>query len=258
MPEANRQVTLHSRLENTLVTKIFGPLFFLVMAFVLVAGDFPGRRLLLATPLLATALFGATLAILEVRGGVLRYKRLFRWTTIREHEIKEARPEWPPFIGSIRFNRLLFPWGRLYFVLDANLNANPFGKGDFALLRYLRGEPIRGLASHELDSTGGANSLRMLGAAAVGAFSELILRLILPSSGSVVEPTQPASGHRSAVFEIVWQVTQFLWSPRMLLVFCVVFVVLSVRKRRSPEAWTFAFVSGFLATQVLLKLLGWV
>jgi hypothetical protein len=70
-----------------------------------------------------------------IRGGDIYYRRLFKWTAIRENEIVSGTAEWPGVIGFLGLTRPMFPWGRLYFVLDAKSDPNPFHKGEYPLLR---------------------------------------------------------------------------------------------------------------------------
>jgi hypothetical protein len=133
---------LQSNRTNIFLVKIWGPLLCVGAAFVVFGANIHSRTLLLAFPFLIAALFGALIAMREVRGGVLHYRRLFKWKPIQDNEIVSGRVEFPPFIGSIRLNRLTFPWGRLYFVLDKNLDPNPFHKGEYAFLRYINKESV--------------------------------------------------------------------------------------------------------------------
>jgi hypothetical protein len=119
-----KSVVTRSDPNRTFCAKIWGPVLCAVSWLFFSIEDFPDRRSLVTLPVLVAALFGASLAIVEVRGGVLRYRRLFRWKTIPKDDIVSARIVWGPFIGSMRLKRFVFPWGRLYFVLDANSDPN--------------------------------------------------------------------------------------------------------------------------------------
>ena len=138
------QVAFRSSSNNMFLLKIWMPLVFVVGSVGVFWGDLFTRSFLFALPFLIFALFGSSLAIVRVRDGVVSYRRLFRWTRISKDEIVSAGVAWPPFIGSIRLNRYLFPWGRLYFLLDQSSNPNPFGKGEYPMLRYIRKHLIRG------------------------------------------------------------------------------------------------------------------
>lgn len=84
------QVILHSQRGNVFLAKFWRPFLCVGGSLFIFGGDFPSRRFLLAIPFLIAALFGMSVAILEVRGDVLFYRRLFR-TTIHKDEIVEAR-----------------------------------------------------------------------------------------------------------------------------------------------------------------------
>lgn len=68
-------------------------------------GDFPSSTSLIMIPLLVLALFGASAAAVEVRGGSLRYRQLFRWKTIEREEILSAGVVWGPVLGAVRLKR---------------------------------------------------------------------------------------------------------------------------------------------------------
>src|SRR5258707_4808540 len=121
------RMTLRSRRTNVFLTNVWAPILCILFAMVVGRGydGFLGRNFFLACPFLVFALFCFSIARVEVRDGVLRYRRLLEWRTIPRDEILEARVEWAPFIGSVRLKKFLFPWGRLYFALDANSNSIP-------------------------------------------------------------------------------------------------------------------------------------
>ena len=129
---------LRSKATNIFLAKLWGPLSCFLIAIGLSDQGIFTWSFLLACPFLFAGLFGATVATVEVRNGGLRYRRLFQWRTIRNEEIAEAGVAWGPVLGSIRLNRYLFPWGRLYFALDANLKLNPFREGEYSLLNQIR------------------------------------------------------------------------------------------------------------------------
>jgi hypothetical protein len=148
---------LRSHPTNIFLAKFWGPLLCIGATVGVFGKDFLTWRFLFASPFIMAALFGATITILEVRDGVLRYRRFFKWTTIRDDEIVAAGVVWHPFIGWLRLNRFIFPWGTLYFALDANLNANPFRRGDYPLLRHLKKVPV---PSETQSGTGGPGLAR--------------------------------------------------------------------------------------------------
>jgi hypothetical protein len=62
--------------------------------------------------------------------------------------------EWPSVIGSIRLNRYLFPWGSLYFILDANSDRNRLrgGECDFASVDMSNFYSVRLFSLHSWHS----------------------------------------------------------------------------------------------------------
>jgi len=134
------QTELRSAGPAVLIVKCWGPLIWVIGALGVFGADFPTWRFLPALPLLLLAVFHLSVAVVELRGGIIRYRRLFKWAEIQSEEVLSARPVWPPLIGSIKLKKFVFPWGRLYFVLDKNRESNPFRRGLFPLLRYLNEE----------------------------------------------------------------------------------------------------------------------
>lgn len=127
---------------NIFLAKMWAPLLCILGASVAFNRGSVARSLFAMSPFVILALFGLSVAIVEVRDGILRYRRLFKWRTIARHDIIGVRIEAPPVIGSVRLNKLLFPWGRLYFALDRNMSRKPFGEGEYPLLNYIRDNKV--------------------------------------------------------------------------------------------------------------------
>jgi hypothetical protein len=250
-------VILRSDPTNVLLAKVWGPVFCIGISLVML--DLPSWASLLAVPVLIAALFEASLAILEVRGDVLRYRRLFKWTTIPEGDIVSARVV-SPLTGSIRLKKLLFPWGRLYFVLDANLDPNPFRKGEYRLISYLRKEPI--LEDHDAAKSNSqkahAAELRQVIAAVAGVLVYILSQLIFPRPPQSVfrlEPSPPVYAHRHIAIEIAWQISQLLAKFEVGCILFVVFTFLAIYQYRRADAWIYAFLAGAALPYILLQLL---
>jgi len=234
-------VVLRSDPVDVFFLKVGGPAFCVVVALLLISGYFPGGNLLDASPLLFAACFGASLAIVELRGDVLRYRRLFKWTVIPEGDIVSARVVWG--VGSMRLKRFVFPWGRLYFVLDRNPDPNPFHWAEFPLLRHLRKEPILE-APAAAESTTRAK-LRQVIAAVAGALAGL---LYITFSRPVPQERSPI-----ALIEIVLQILQLLEKFGVGYIFFVVFTLLAIYRYRRRDAWIYAFLAGAEVPLVLLQ-----
>jgi hypothetical protein len=209
---------------------------------------------LLACPAFVAAFFGISVAIVEVRGDTLRYKRFFRWRTIREDEIAGVRRE-SPALASMRLNRFVLPWGRLYFALD-----RPFRAGKYPLLNYICGtkdrtteEPMAAEAQTSANTSLQENrnvGLKQASAAAVGALSYCLTRLFLPS-GPV-----PQRVAQSPLVEIPFRLVNLLANFEVQLVFAVVFTFLAVYRRSRRDAWIYAFVAGRAVPYVIFHWLG--
>lgn len=139
----NSPSALQSRFANVLNIKLLMPVIFLIPALSILAEDYGTWRLVFTFPLIVVSMFGVSIATVKVQGGVLRYRRFFTWTAIHDDEIKDAGTVWPPFIGYLRLNRSVLPWGRIYFALDAKSDANPFHRGDYPLISYIKNKSTR-------------------------------------------------------------------------------------------------------------------
>jgi hypothetical protein len=89
-----------SKTSNVVLAKVWGSVLCAGFALLIVGSGFSIRRCLLALPLVVFFGFTASLASLELRDGILRYRRLFKWSIIPDGAIVDARIEWPPVIGS--------------------------------------------------------------------------------------------------------------------------------------------------------------
>lgn len=215
------------------IYKLAGPAFCLVVSLLLINQNFPDFDWFTSLFLIA-GLFGASLAIVELRGDALRYRRLFKWTVVPQDDIVSARAVLPPLIGSMRLKRFVFPWGRLYFVLDSDTEPNPFRKSEFPLLRHMRREPIRERQAVAESTIRAIQS--QVSAAIVGA---LINSVRLAISRPVPQEPSP-----NAVIEIVSQIIQFFETFEGVCIFFVLFTVLAVCRYRRRDAWLYAFLAG--------------
>lgn len=249
------QVIFRSQPRNVFLTKFLGPLLCVGGSLLVFGEDFPSRRFVLAIPFLIAAFFGASLAILEVRGGSLRYRRLFKWTTIDEDQIVGARIEWPPVIGSVRLRRFLFPWGRLYFVLEKNTESNPFKPGEFPLVRYLNREELRKERQSSVpSSTSAPSNLRLLLVAVIGVLISLVILYVTPGDllqGSLLKLPSDMPTLSKALFHFVALLHMLVVQTAGL----VLMVFLAVGRRDRAEAWLYAFLSGFALTLIVGRLL---
>lgn len=245
-------VILRSDRSKVFISKVWGPILWVAASLLLFGREFPGWRFLLVSPFLIAALFEASLAIVEVRDGVVRYRRLFKWTIVPEGDIVSARVVWHPFIASMRLKRFLFPWGRLYFILDGELN--PFRKGEYDLLRYVRKEPIIEDQDAEKWNSQKARAakLKLVAAAVAGAFFYLVSQLFLSWRFSRFEPPQPVHSPGPVAIEIMWQISQVLTSFEVLCIGSAVFTLLAIYKYRRPGAWIYAFMAGTVLPRILL------
>ena len=238
---------LRSYSSNVFLTRIWVPFICIVFVIGVFGKEFPGWRFLPACPSLLAALFALSTSTLEVRGGVIRYRRLIKWKLIIPEEILECRVEVPNMIGSLRLKRFVWPWGRLYFVLDRNLNPNPFRSGDHPLVNYLRKEPVLRDKLPSKASLGNDHTLKVkLVSAAILGGIVCLLWLILapkPTPTSVLEkPFDP--GKPVAWVTLTVRALHFLNTFPVIAVLFGMFLFLAIYRWRRQDAWTFAFLAG--------------
>lgn len=234
-----------SSVQNLVLTKILLPLVCISASLVFIRTAMPVRTVLLAAPFLLLAFFFLSLAIVEVSGTVMRYRRLFKWTPLEQDEISAVRVEWSPLIASIQTSKYLFPWGKLYFVLDDKSNLNPFGKGEFPLVKRLsnRPHPSAQAANAAQDKLvpGVRLKLRFVLAAIAGFTLETASQMLTPRRGSIYTPT---SSQLPYWISSVLRATRTLESPEAVFGFAIVFICAALLTYRRRSSWIFAFLSG--------------
>ena len=252
MVQTNSAKGIRSSSTNTWLSKFWGPLIFAVPALGIFIEHFATWLMLLGVPFLIAAVFEASVAILEVRDGTLRYKRFITWTTIRDDEIMAAGITLPAFIGYVRLNRFIFPWGRLYFALDADSNPNPFRPADHALLRHLRGEISQ---EHDSVDKGYSKGIGLLTMGAIGALTSATLHWVVQTPPSLLESLKHQRHDGLPIWITVPMfVYNLLGAFPLLLVFFALFVSLATYKRHEPNAWTFAFLAGYWLPYIVARL----
>lgn len=207
-------------------------------------------RVVFALPFALCAAFFLSLAVVQLRDGKLRYRRLFRWMTINPAEIVASGRVWPPFIGYIRLSRTVAPWGRLYFVLDPKLRSNPFRRGEYAILNYL--EQCRGAMPQREAPSRGQNrrpvNHRFWVSAAVG-FAVSLMRIYLTVSyGESNTATNASASNLGEAF------LQFVNRPAIALVYAIFACMVALRNRDERGGWAFALLAGFLLPGPLVRL----
>jgi len=254
-PLIDSETNLHSDGMNVFFAKYSTPCFWLAFGAVFTRNSHGWRILFAVLPFMA-AFFQFSLAVVRLHNGVLQYRRFAKCRAIPRREVVSCGLTWPPFIGYIRLSHFVAPWGRLYFVLDRNLESNPFRRADFALLRYIRGQPTPPKRLAQESGTAGDREalLKLVAAGAAGALVTL-LQFAAADAGLGAIPGR-------SVLEKPWQTTTFPWSilerlhllgsPLMAAALCVIFVALAVHRRRRPKAWLCAFVAGLALPGVFL------
>jgi hypothetical protein len=80
------------------------------------------------------SMFRASLAVIEIPDGTIRYRRVFKWRELPYAEIVSCDVSRAGVgIGYIRLKYFLWPWGKLYFILDEHM-----GRGRLPLLDFIQ------------------------------------------------------------------------------------------------------------------------
>ena len=127
---------LRSHPSSVFVLKYYTPLLLFGSTSIFWNSHFRFGALIILIPLVIGLLFHASLAVLQVPDGKIRYRRLFKWKKLRFDEISGGGEFGVWGIGYIRLNKFVLPWGKLYFVLDAK--GKLFGHDDYLLLRFIQ------------------------------------------------------------------------------------------------------------------------
>jgi hypothetical protein len=237
---------LRSTLTNTFLAKIWVPILCIAFAVGLSRGEIFTRNFFLACPFLILALFGLSVAVLEVHGSELRYRRLLKWRPIHASQIVSARVEAPPVIGSIRLTKFLFPWGRLYFALDANKRSNPLSEGIYPLVDYVRSQkgPLSECQPSSQIQAPNAAGWKLVVAALVGAVLYILLLMFLPSSTSlgIAAPSPPVP--RPTLLHYLSLVIQLFGMVPFQCFLVILFAFLAIYRRRNQDSWIFALLAG--------------
>ncbi|SRR5713226_1239940 len=251
-----KQPNLQSHFANTIQFKYLVGLLWICFA----AWSFGRRPLgwgsLVLLPFVLISIFHLSLAVVQVRDGMLRYRRFLKWTGIQKEEVVSSGAFF--MFGYMRLNHYVFPWGKIYFVLDRNVNPNPFQKPDFPLLRYLKGESALEQPSQVSAVKDRFRELKLLALGLAGALYSWIASAYLQIANS-------RSGFRSVMDQSstpkgpAWIVApqrfySLLNDFPVIPVLLVIFILLTAYKRRQPVGWLYAFLAGSSLGRVLFLL----
>ena len=246
---------LRTKGSTLLLVKFWFPLILLAGVFGVPGWNLNIGRLVFDLPLLIAALFGLSTAAIEVRADVIRYRRFVKWKTIRHQDIVAAGARWAPFFGYVQLNRFVFPWGRIYFALDENLNSNPFSRGDFALLRYLRKESVgdESVATRSSTASDRSLKLKLLIAGLAGVLFNILAHIFdstNPMHLSVFERPFPDKLPPDAALPLKF--FQLIGTFPGVLVPFALFLFLVIFRPRQKNAWVAAFMAGSALPNILL------
>lgn len=151
----------------------------------------------------------------------------------------------------IQLNRSLFPWRKLYFVLDRNMQSNPFRRGDYAILRFLKEHE----ASSDSDELPRSGTIRKsvvhikLAAAVLAGVIISLLRFHFATSPALGEYTRPESPLVSGPVCLF----RMLSHPEVAIILAAGLLLLSAYTRHRPGGWTFAFLAGLCLPFVFIR-----
>jgi hypothetical protein len=235
---------LRSDRGYTLVLKFYAALLWLAGAIFIGNKALIGGVLISLLTFLAAA-FHASLAVVQLRKGTLCYRRLLKWTAIHPGEVVSSGVVWRPWIGYVRLSHFVFPWGRLYFVLD--------NSPGYASLRYLRGESVSQERTAEKPSAGEDRSrtLELAVVALAGFVLSSILQASLPHPRyrSILGPR--FDGQELPMFLIARRFWELVFSLPGLIGLFVIYASLAICKRHGRGAWPYAFLAGIWLSYIL-------
>jgi hypothetical protein len=249
------QIHFRSDAITVFIVKYWASLIWVAVALGVFTADFPTWRSVFTIVPVLFAAFHASLAVVEVRDGVIRYRRLYKWNEISPSEVLAAKIVWPPFIGRIKLKNVVFPWGKLYFVLDKNTQSNPFRRGEFPLVIYLNGHKLHGDEQRSAMPLGSNfASLRLLLASGIGILACLMILYLSPSDllhGSLSKTSE----NMPVLLKIQFQIVEWLHKSVVQFGALAGMAFLAVRRRDRAEAWLYAFLSGFALAFLVSRLL---
>jgi hypothetical protein len=244
------QLTLRSHKGMAINMKYYVPTILAAFAVAMLYGGFTSRRLLVICPALVAALFFLSLANLEVADGVLRYRRFLRWVPIEASEVRGSGVAWPGVIGYIRLHRYVVPWGKLYFVLDER---RPGGTNS-TLLAYLSSKKHSEDHGPPLSAEARLSILRLYLAGAIGIFTSLMVSYLTPQN--LLQGGFPKSTTGMPVLlKIVFQFAGWFNTSAVQIFGAAVMALLALSRRNRPEAWLYAFLSGFALAAIAIRML---
>ena len=125
---------LRSDRSQIFVLKYWPLIFSVGVAFVFWKTLFHWKQLLFLVAIFLLAVFRASLAVIEIPDGAIRYRRLSNWKELLYDEIVRCGVSRAGIgIGYISLRRFLWPWGKLYFILDEQA-----GRGREPLLTFIQ------------------------------------------------------------------------------------------------------------------------
>jgi hypothetical protein len=242
---------LRSSQNTAVIIKYWMPLVCAGGALGVFGREFPTLRFLPALPLLFIAFFQASLAVVELRGDVLRYRLLFKWREVPREDVVKATLIWAPFIGSIQLKKPISPWGRLYFVLDKNIEPNPFRGAEFPIVSCLNKNHTDTQTSSvptNYDSFG----LRLFTAAAIGILACLIILYLTPqdylkTSHLGTSPSMPI------LLRVQFFLVEMFRSSPLQIAGLVFIMLLAAKRRNRTDSWLYGFLSGFALTAIIAR-----
>lgn len=204
-------------------------------------------------PLFLSAIFLLSVAEAKAETNAFCYRRLLKWKIMDYKKISNCGTAWGGLVGFVTFDRLVFPWGRLYFVLDRSLYEKPFHHQPSELLRSVTAKINRTAESRahtdgERSWNGDQPLLRCLVSGAVGALISFMVLLLLPGLANFRMQSSGLPTWFVPYDEV--SATLFGWPWNLVLVALLVIFVIFRYDR--PGSWVFAFMAGLLLPSVIL------
>jgi hypothetical protein len=186
--------------------------------------------------------FHMSLAVVRIRHEAIQYRRFLQWKSLAATEVVSSGVIWSPFIGFLRLQRSLPPWGRLFFILDpesARRSARREERGIVGCLSRSRDTATRAITT--AGEVRGVRYGKLLVAAVCGILASF-MRVYL--SQIVTPGTAEPTKYASRLVDSATRTLAYIGDPQFAIPLLVAFVLLAILLRNRRSAWSFAFLAG--------------
>lgn len=239
---------LRSHKRRAAEMKYYVPMLLIAFSIGMLYDGFSTRRLLVICPALVAAFFFLSLANLDAADGVLRYRRFLKWVAIEPSEVRGSGVAWPGMVGYVRLHRYVVPWKKLYFVLDQR----PWGANS-RLLDYLGNKKRSQDDRQAFPPPAWSSHLGLYLAAGIGILACLTAFYLTPASYLQDRFSKPTTD-MPTLLKTLFQLAGWFHTLVAEITGAAAMALLVLSRRGKPEAWLYAFLSGFGVAAIVVRL----